>query len=154
MISLWLAVFMLFTFVACGNNSGNEDPTETQEDRKPVAFTPTEEYVIVRGDLYASNEDITDACYYLKKAIEKAYGFTPEIVTDQTAAAGKKEILVGNTNRAFSKKVSDQLSVNDYAYSIPTASAIVICGGTPDKTLEAVETFCKDLLTYDGKKAQ
>ncbi len=153
LISLWLAIFMVLTLAACGNKN-NDDPSDPQEDLTPVAFTPSEDYVIVRGDLYASNPEISDACYYLKKAIEKVYGFTPEIVTDKTEAAGKNEFIVGNTNRAFSQKLSRTLLLNDYGYTIPTKNAIVICGATPENTLDAVKLFCEKLLTYDGKKAQ
>ena len=157
-LCLLLAILMTLSTVSCKNgNNDNEDPTETKENvvaSTPYPFVPTDEYVIVRGDLYASDGKTTDACYHLKKAIEKAYGITLNIVTDQTEAKGKKEFLVGPTNRAFSKQMSETLALNDYAYYVPTSSAIVICGATPDKTLEAVEKFCEDVLTYDGKKVQ
>ena len=154
-LCLFLAILMTLSMASCNNRTNPPVDTEAEtEAATAYPFVPTEEYVIVRGDLYASNAEISDACYYLKKAVEKAYGITLNIVTDQTEAAGKKEFIIGPTNRAFSKKVSDTLGLNDYAYYVPTSSAIVICGGTPDKTLEAVEKFCEDVLTYDGKKVQ
>ena len=157
LLCLLLAILTCISMVSCNNDSGKEQPTEAPTEEETAAqvaypFTPTEDYVIVRSDLYASDENTTDACFYLKKAIEKAYGFTPEIVTDATDAKGKKEFLVGPTNRAFSKQLVGALYLNDYTYAVPTKNAIVIGGGSPEKTLEAVEKFCTDILTYDGKK--
>ena len=163
LLCLLLAVFTILSMVSCNKDPEKEQPTEapTEEETEeetvaqtPYPFSLTEEYVIVRGDLYSSNEEITDACFYLKKAIEKAYGITLNIVTDQTDAKGKKEFLIGATNRAVSKRLSESLGLNDYAYYVPSQSSIVICGGTPELTLEAVEKFCQDILTYDGKKVQ
>ena len=155
-LCILLAILMTLSLAAC-NNGGTNEPNDTEAEtvaKTAYPFLPDENYVIVRSNLYSSNAEISDACYYLKKALEKAYGITLDIVTDEKEAAGKKEFLVGVTNRAFSKQVSESLSINDYAYYIPTASAIVLCGGTPEKTLEAVEKFCTDILTYDGKKVQ
>ena len=88
-LALLLALFTIFSMVSCNKAPEKEQPTEkapekeqpteapTEEEtvaQTPYPFSLTEEYVIVRGDLYSSNEEITDACFYLKKAIEKAYG--------------------------------------------------------------------------------
>ena len=152
LVSLLLAIFTIFSLIACNNENNNEQETQPITDKMPTAFVPTEDFVIVRGDLYFSEENISNACYLLKKAIEKAYGFIPEVVTDQTNAIGKKEILVGYTNRNASKQMYESLGINDYGYTVASQNTIVICGGTPEKTMEATEKFCQDLLTYDGKK--
>ena len=159
-ISLLLAVFMLFTFVACDKDSkDDEKPTDAQTEtkapvQKPVTFTPNADYVIVRGDLYSSNEDIIDACFYLKEALKKAYNIDARITTDEVDSGSTKEFLIGPTNRKDSESFFGSMGLNDYGYYIASQNAIVICGATPENTLVAVEKFCQDILTYDGKKVQ
>ncbi len=149
-----LALFMIFTLTAC-NDKNSDDPNADDFVAPTKEFTPSENFVIVRGELYATDADIADSCYYLKKAFEAAYGYTLEIVTDKVAQSNDRyEILVGNTNRRQSQVFSDNLTLNDYGYKIPNEKTIIICGGTPDKTLKAVERFCEDILTYSNKKAE
>lgn len=153
-IALLLAIFTLFTLVACDKN-GNTIETSTQEPaKKEVAFTPDEEYVIVRGEIYSSNEEITDACFYLKMALEKAYGIKVSITTDTALSGTGKEFMIGSTNRKLSQDFFLSLSINDYGYYIASKTAIVIAGATPENTVVAVKKFCEDILTYNGKKVQ
>ena len=157
-ISFFLAIFMILTLTACNDTISTEDPTDETEDTAVAPtkeFTPSEKFVIVRGDLYASDGDTTDACFYIKKAFEAAYGYKLTIETDAVEySADRYEILIGNTKRAASQKVYSQLTLDDYAYAIPSEKTIVICGATPDKTLDAVEKFCEDILAYNGKKVE
>ncbi len=151
-ICLLLSVFMLFSFVACNKDShNNEEPTE---DQKPTAFTPGEEYSIIRSNFYSTDEDITDACFYLKAALKKAYGIKADITTDMAASASGKAFYIGYTNNVQSQQYFNTLAANDYGYYIPSKSTIVIAGVSPETTMLAVEKFCEDLLTYDGKKVQ
>ncbi len=156
MICLLLATLLLFSSVACNNSptssseGSNEDPKQQVKE-----FIPSEHFAIVRGELYVSDSSISDACYLIKKAFKAAYGYQLVAYTDKTEYTNDSyEILVGSTNRPQSKKHLDQLYLNDYVYAIPSERVIVICGGTPEKTLAAAEQFCQDVLTYNGKKAE
>ena len=154
-ICFLLALFMIFTLTACNDTDDIPEPPAETAPAPTKEFTPSESFVIVRGEIYAANSDIVDACYYVKKAFEAAYGYKMTIETDKTeATANSYEILIGHTNRAISQKYSSALSLNDYVYVIPSEKTIVICGGTPEKTLEATHKFCEDLLTYNGKKVE
>ena len=149
-----LAFLMIFTLTACNNDNSTEQ--ETEEFVAPTKeFTPSENFVIVRGEMYASETNTIDACYYLKKAFEAAYGYELTIITDKEQRTNDSyEILVGNTNRKQSQTIYSGLSLNDYVYTIPSEQTIVICGATPDKTLEATKLFCTNILTYVNKKAE
>lgn len=156
---LCLLLACLLTFSAC-NQSGKEPNADTEQQTEPtptepVSFLPGESIVIVRGDLYTSNVEIGDACFLLKKAFEAAYGVEPIIESDKKPRdTHSLEILVGTTNRPDSQNEVSQLALNDYAYLVKSQNTVVICGGTPEKTLMAAEKFCKDVLTYNGKKAE
>ena len=157
-ICFLLALFMIFTLTACNDNP--TEPLDTKDTSEAEAapakeFTPSEKFVIVRSDLYAADADIVDACYYVRKAFEAAYGYKMITETDATEyTADRYEILIGVTNRKQSKAMFSGLSINDYGYSIPSEKTIVICGATPDQTMKAVEKFCHDILGYDGKKVE
>ena len=158
-ICFLLALFMILSLTACDDKTppADEETTDSVEETKPSAspkeFTPSESFVIVRGDLYTADNDTTNACYLIKKAFEAAYGYKLDIVSDaQEATKDSYEILVGSTNRKQSQSVHASLSLNDYTYVIPSEKQIVICGATPDKTLVAAEKFCEEVLTYNGKK--
>ena len=156
-ISFLLALFMIFSLTAC-NNTTTPEPGDTSDAEITVPtkeFTPSEEFLIVRGNMYSSEDTIIDACHYVKKAFEAAYGYKLTIETDNVeATADSYEILIGHTNRKASQNLASTLSLNDYVYAIPSEKTIVICGGTPEATLEAAQKFCTDILTYNGKKAE
>ena len=150
-----LALFMIFTLTACDDTDSTPETPAESEPAPIKEFTPSENFVIIRSEIYASDPDIVDACYYVKKAFEAAYGYKLTIETDRVeATANSYEILIGNTNRKASQKYSADLYLNDYVYAIPSEKTIVICGGTPEKTLEAAQKFCEDILTYNGKKVE
>ena len=159
LICLLLAIFTVLSLVACNNDNGNDPEQSTEASTTPpppsVSFVPTQDCVIIRGDLYSSEENIADACFYLKMALKEVYGITAKIETDTVPATGDRcEFLVGVTNRTPSKKTYALLSLNDYSYNVSSKTSIVMCGGTPAKTYEAVMKFCEDVLTYNGKTAE
>ena len=126
-ISFLLALFMIFSLTAC-NNTTTPEPGDTSDAEITVPtkeFTPSEEFLIVRGNMYSSEDTIIDACYYVKKAFEAAYGYKLTIETDKVeATADSYEILIGHTNRKASQNLASTLSLNDYVYAIPSEKSI------------------------------
>lgn len=57
-----------------------------------------------------------------------------------------REILVGSTNREESKAVQSQLKSNDYAIKL-VGEKLVICGGSDESTLQAVNYFIEHYMT-------
>ena len=158
LISLLLSVVIFLSFASCdsfGQNQPEQTEAQTQPNAsRPTTFVPDADYAIVYGALYSADQTTANACKYLRKALEAAYGLTVSIVDDSTEVNAKKEFLVGITNRDASKQIADTLALNDYAYSVVSDESIVICGAIPEQTYTAVKKFCEDILTYDGTTVQ
>ena len=154
-LCLMLTLFAVVQLAACNNNDNPPQPEQTQpptsSSSRPTTFVPDADYAIVYGQYYSSNKQIENACKYLKRALEAAYGISVSIVDDVTEINAKKEFLVGMTNRAASDEIESTLSLNDYTYYVSSNEAIVLCGGIPEHTYTAVKKFCQDILTYDGE---
>lgn len=149
-LSLLLCLSLLIPLYAC------QKKEEKPDDAPPVSAPVTEfelggEYKIVRGEYYLKSEETILAMQYVKAAVEAVYGETPSMCDDwqKTDEVNEYEILIGDTNRAQSKNALKSLGVNDYTYYVESQNVIVICGGTPEATLNAAIAFCADVLGYD-----
>lgn len=154
---LVLTLFALTLLCAC---SGGDVPAETTaalETTLPatppivIAEGGKSDYAIIR----AENGDAAeiDAAVRLHKVISEATGASPKLTTDWVKneadiPTDTLEILVGATNRAESAAFADGLLAQDYVIAV-SGKRVVILGGTPDKTAEAVETFISRYL--DGE---
>ena len=175
LISALLLMCILLSAVSCANenkpvetkpksttSASTTTPTTTSASTtapepplvEPVSFKLTENFMIVRP---AEPDTVEmDAARLLSKGIRSAYGFSCTTVSD-FAPGGKVnpnefEILVGNTNRNESKSLYSELAYYDYKYDIVSENVIAICGGSPEATYAAVESFLNDILGYKEDK--
>ena len=146
-LSLLLALLMLFPLLAaCGNR---EKAIDILEDGYS-------DYVIVcpsgkDDDSKAENK----TALALFEAIKKDLGVSLKCVND--SAGGEEqpetaaEILVGATNRRESQKYLEGLRLKDYVITYEN-DRVVILGGSPEATAEAVEYFIEKYINKTEKK--
>ena len=155
---------ILLGAVSCTGGEGEitteqitEAITNAPETESP-SFSLTADYKLVRPDDSDSSE--VAAIQLLSRGLESAMGFKLPMTTDFTkkgaeVVPNEYEILVGATNRADSVAARESLTYYDWTYKIVSENVIVICGGSPESTVTAVENFLKDIFGYvedkDGK---
>ncbi len=160
LLSVFLLACILLGAVSC---TGGEGETTTEQiteaitdapETEALAFSLTADYKLVRPDDSDSSE--VAAIQLLSRGLESAMGFKLPMTTDFTkkgaeVVPNEYEILVGATNRA----AREPLTYYDWTYKIISENVIVICGGSPESTVTAVENFLKDIFGYtedkDGK---
>ena len=132
-------------------DSNKETDSETQTDTE--TNTETEEQTVIGEHLYvvipkdASAKLVAKVQELVDGLIEK----TDLLVTLKydyafaSSPSGTCEILVGNTNRLESQNISTLLKQDDYSCRWDTGK-LVICGGSDDSTIEAVQKFIDDVL--------
>lgn len=168
-LSLLLALCMILCMVACQPDAGDDlpepppedDPTVTPPEDDPTDNPPIEEpepteielsakYVLIRPD--EKNDTEVKAALLLERALESIYGEKFNIATDYPAKGEDDEdtfeILIGETNREATQTVLATLSYKDWTYSVVNSKTIVICGGCPEATYDAVCGFLRDVLGY------
>ena len=148
-LSLLICIALLIPVCACNNKDGSDDASNASASVSQ--FELSGDYKIVRGEYYVKSDETVKAMQLLKEAIEAVYGSSPDLCDDwqKNGEVNEYEILVGDTNRKESKEALKDLGVNDYIYSIKSQNVIVICGGTPEATLDAAKKFCENVLGYD-----
>lgn len=144
-LSFVLAIIFIFSLSAC------EKPRESAKE-----FSLGGNYYIIRSEDAVDDKSVVAAMNYISDAIESAYGVQPPLSDDwhkknSPIVPYEYEILVGSTNREDSIEFEKALKINDYGYYIKNENVIVVCGGSPEATLEAAKKFCLDMLAYDGK---
>lgn len=164
LLSVFLLACILLGAVSCTGGEGEitteqitEAITDAPETESP-SFSLTADYKLVRPDDSDSSE--VAAIQLLSRGLESAIGFKLPMTTDFTkkgaeVVPNEYEILVGATNRADSVAARESLTYYDWTYKIVSENVIVICGGSPESTVTAVENFLKDIFGYvedkDGK---
>lgn len=162
LLSALLIACMLFSLVSCTGNipeettsALTEGPAETTAPG--ITFSLTADYSLVRPDETDPTE--VKALQLLSRGITSAYGIRCSMLTDFTRPSDEVkpnefEILVGKTNRAESIEVAANLAYYEWVYKVYSENVIVICGGSPDATLTAVNAFLKDVLGYEEDAEQ
>ena len=143
-----LGFLLLGTLFGCG---GDETPPGTDsgtggtqpEAGLLLAESGVSQYVIVRSD--SAEQRVVDAAISLREAIREATGVSLRIYNDMEEPA-EYEIIVGETNREAGGTVFSQLAYNDYAVTV-SGNSLVLVGGNPGKTCEAVDRFIRDWLS-------
>ena len=164
LLSLIMLACILLGAVSCTGGEGEitteqitEAITDAPETESP-SFSLTADYKLVRPDDSDSSE--VAAIQLLSRGLESVMGFKLPMTTDFTkkgaeVVPNEYEILVGATNRADSVAARESLTYYDWTYKIVSENVIVICGGSPESTVTAVENFLKDIFGYvedkDGK---
>lgn len=153
-LSAILCISILFSLFSCQKQTQKSDENERNEE----PFTIDESYHIVRGEFYEKSEEIIASIQLLREASLEVFGKAPYLCDDKRRAGDTSvnefEILVGETNREQSQATLKTLGVNDFTYYIESKNVIVICGGSPQATLEGVKQFCLDVLGYDAQTKQ
>lgn len=141
----FLLVLVTLSAVLIGCKKDKEDTKETESSVPSLTIVSEgeSEYIILRSISADSTE--RQAALDLRNAIKEKCGVTLEIV-DDSQASDKKAICVGVVNRQAVGDIAATLGYNDYIISVSGAD-LVICGGCPEKTKEAVERFINDYLT-------
>lgn len=143
----FLLVLVTLSAVLIGCKEDREDTEETESSVPSLTIVSEgeSEYIILRS----KNADSTErqAALDLRNAIEEKCGVTLEIV-DDSQASDKKAICVGVVNRQAVSDIAGNLGYNDYVISVSGAD-LVLCGGCPEKTKEAVDRFINDYLSEE-----
>ncbi len=159
-IALLAAVPLLFS---C--NGTPEETTDPATDEAGVVTEPefytiiadgASDYMIIRAD--ALDSDALSATIALRKEINNKYGFAPTLDSDwskdnkenNTVTTGEDvhEILIGDTNRAESRAVSEEYSSISCGYVIKAVNGKVVIWGSDGKSLtRAIEYFRDNFLS-------
>ena len=154
-LSLLLLLCILAGLVSCTGTEAEETTAAlvetTEAPALDVTFQFTSDYLMVRPD-EAETDEIT-AFKLLSRGLESACGFKLNMTTDfkkksEPVVPNEFEILLGQTNRNESVAALESLSYYDWTYSVVSENVIVICGGSPESTITAVEHFLADLFGY------
>ena len=131
---------------------GDEFPTSELTTEAPSAVS-LEGYKVIRSE--RASEQIITATVNFKKKLETSVGGLT--IGDDWHKSGEElpekalEILVGSTNRTESAEVEAELLFNDYAIKFfPESGRIVICGGSDEATMKALDHFIEFCLK-DGE---
>lgn len=123
-------------------------PIEWGTGEDAEAFLPTEDlmsYVIVRSD--DTSKALQRAAVSLRNKLTGCFGIKLQIKTDSASAdiLPEYEILIGQCDREESRKFFGNLKLSDYGYAM-VGKKLVICGGSDDATVEAVNAFIDDVV--------
>lgn len=154
-LCLWLALMLS---VSC-SNSGATDPLDTTAETtgESEAFFKLEQSVYaVISEKSVNSEPIRSALSLLGDACE-AY-FSRSMKTSDDWYRGELvrydvEILIGETNRPESAAAAEGLTYYDYLYEVVSPDTVVICGGSDEATLSAMQRFLKDCYGFESESA-
>ena len=143
-------VLSLLTLVSCTDTDTPTPDDDSNVDEPQVETVDlikdgATSYRIVRSDLYAAKDPVTQAAVSLRKAIDAATGCDIAITTDYDDAA-EFEILIGNTNREINSKLPTDLAINEFVI-IHENGKLMIAGSDAEATVRAVEYFISTYLT-------
>ena len=144
LLAISLALFlMLFLLFSCSVKT---------DEPKLVPFELTEDYQVIRPEV--TDERTLKSAIGLRNTIEEGVGKALKLSTDwigcgEEVPVGTKEILVGGTNRHETTNAAASLRRNDFVIK-KDGERIVILGGSPEATEEAVNFFIEKCIS-DGK---
>ena len=104
------------------------------------------DYMVLRADMASATE--VDAAVALRNAINEAYGVRMRI-GNEIDTKPDKAIIVGNVNYGGAAELAASLGYDDYIITF-SGQHIVICGGSPEATLAAVNAFMDKYLGKDS----
>ena len=168
LLLMCLSVALLFAFFSCGDSDKNEkeleeiesifdhiaNESETQEGTEIPTETQTEIgkhiYVIIPS---GASSALASKAQEFVEALSDKIGVLSTLKYDNehsSSPEGTVEILVGNTDRLESKNAMGLLKKNDYLCRWDT-DYLVICGGSDESTVVAVESFINEFLPLSSK---
>ncbi len=135
--------------ITTAEETETEAPDVTEEDAgnyTPVSLIAIK-YTLIYGN--SAPKKVQSEAEELVRKIAQAARKAPKLSTDlQVADSSGKEVLIGETDRAESIEAAKSLNYMDYTIRISEKN-IVVLGGSPLATVQAVRVFSELLL--DGK---
>lgn len=134
--------------------SGGDTPAGDASELELVNYGDSK-YVIVRD--YKASPEVLNAVNMIVKAYENYLGSIIEVREcfsdrpDEGGEVGKKEILIGRTDRPESAKAFAGMKANDYCISIQ-GEKLVIGGPSATATAKAVAEFLNSVIYEQGNK--
>ena len=161
----WILVIVLaltiFSLCACGKeepvSTGN--PSDTTQasvsETEPAAVTEKitladlAEYTLVRPE--EASQEVVDAGVSLRSMLINALDVELTLKSDlysetvQALRIREYEILLGNCDRDETRQFMADLKHDDYGYAL-IGKKLVICGGSDEATLKALDAFVTNIL--------
>lgn len=169
LIILSLLIFCISAFTACG---------KSEEERKEERVEEIEsifEHIVQESQLQSESESLTDTELETSFA-DHLYVVIPKLCSSELSTKAREfvdllgkqtgllttlkydnelpnspegacEILLGNTDRLASKNAKSELKQNEYICRWDDGS-LVLCGGSDEATLVAIERFIAEDLPY------
>ena len=144
LLAVCLALTVMLALVSCKNDQSKE----TAPPYNAKALPNWQSYTIVHQS--DASAELSEAFISLAKAIRDKYGFTLQVSDDfvlpgESAPTDTLEILIGNTNRAESLALADNLKASDFMIKFEN-NRLVIMGGSDETTAQAIAYYIDYLL--------
>ena len=121
-------------------------PDTAADNLVSIVADGASDYMVLRADRASQTE--VDAAVALRNAINDTYGIRMRI-SNEIDAQPEKAIIVGNVNYGGAAEIAATLGYYDYVITF-SGQHIVICGGSPEATMTAVNAFMEKYLVKDS----
>lgn len=148
------------TTIDAGTSASEPEATTEAVVTEQITMEELKEYILIRPE--EASTEIVDAGIKLRNTLIDALGTEIMLKSDlhsETVAALKIkefEILLGNCDRDETRQFMADLKRDDYGYAL-IGKKIVICGGSDEATMKALNAFITDVVKkqegdvfYDG----
>ena len=162
LLSLMLAVLIALSLVSCNSGSADGSDKEYSGDNSEESVVynlasireNVAGYTIVRSD--TSSKAVTDAAVLLRKTVNSAAGADVQLTTDWDDGdySGRREILVGMTNRESSIKAHDALAEGKYSITEDENGNIILAGYDDGDVVKCVEIFLTQYFGYEPEEVK
>ncbi len=158
LLSLVLAVLMLFTVVSCAPGGNTQDTTSGETTVPPEMTVPAEDIEIIKDGKteYRLVYSVSNAKEVVNRVLDLHVKFSKmldsgrmTLVTDESFEESAKEIVVGVTSRSGNDAVSKLLGQKDYGV-VYHEGKVYIYAYTPEKLLLAIDLFINNYCTEDS----
>ena len=154
-------VLLIFSLCACTTNAPIEGSNEAETTENTVIETAPvteaekimmanlKEYTLVRPE--EASQAVVDAAVSLRTMLINSLDSDLTLKSDlhsetvQALKIREFEILLGNCDRDETRQFMADLKYNDYGYAM-IGKKLVICGGSDEATLKALDAFVSDIL--------
>ena len=148
-----LALAMVFAAAflsSCGEETPNVNKDEPKKNNTAAlgAIDDLAEFTIVRSD--KATEEEKNVAVSLRKTLNEKFGVDIKLGTDYSGT-NPKEILIGETKRAESKKAMEDITSYSEYLIRRVGDKIVICAGSDEALMNAIELWTTKMVNKSGK---
>ncbi|MBR6646582.1 MAG: hypothetical protein IKL09_03605, partial [Clostridia bacterium] len=148
-----LALAMVFCAAflsSCGEETPNVNKDEPKKNNTAAlgAIDDLAEFTIVRSD--KATEEVKNVAVSLRKTLNEKFGVDIKLGTDYSGTK-PKEILIGETKRAESKKAMEDITSYSEYLIRRVGDKIVICAGSDEALMNATELWTTKMVNKSGK---